>query len=801
MANNFLQTTLRRLLRNKVYSAINLVGLATGLCCFLLIATYVLSELGYDGFQQNAARIFRVTTLASEEGKVIEFAQTPTAAYPEFKRAFPEVASGVRIYSTADFAPTLVRRGEEVREEPGFIWADSTFFEIFSFQLLQGDARTLLDETNTVVLTESTARRYFGNEDPIGKTLRIGTATDLRVSGVAADPPGNSQIKFDFIGSFHTLKNWREHIWDSANFFTYLLLNDPAAAPGLEAKIKPYMSKVFDGFFASGSYMTYVLQPMRDIHLNARVEGGLEPGSDRRYVYAFSLIGLLILLIACINYINLTTARAVDRARETGIRKVVGAFRGQLFRQFLGESSFLTGLALALGVLGAFLLLPAFNGLTGRDLNFIFAESPGAFVGLLGLGLVVSLISGGYPALVLSGFQPIRVLKGDFKTTGSGGSLRRGLVVFQFAVSFLLFVGTFVISRQMAYIQDRKLGYNKEQVLVLPADAVVRKSIGLFKNEFKADPKVQQVTMASETPTFIQGGYSMWVEGRPEDFLLTLGAVGADCDFVKTLGMQLVAGTDFTESDMALVANDSVALRKYQFILNETAVKALGWNPQEAIGKRARINGRNGFVKGVVADFHFASLHHNIEPLAIFITDREVNKLMVKLQTGDLGGSLRTLEQKWKALCPHRPFDYQFLDQEFDTMYSTERRTGRIAGLFALLAIFVACLGLFGLATFTAEQRTKEIGIRKALGASVPALAGLLARDFLKLVVLGIVIASPIAYYLMHQWLSGFAYGIRVQGWMFAVAGLAAIAIALLTVGFQSVKAALTNPVKSLRAE
>ena len=801
MANNFLQMTVRRLLRNKVYAFINLVGLATGLCCFLLIATYVLSEWGYDAFHEKSGRIFRLTSQAVEEGKILDFATTPTAAYPEFKRAFPEVESGVRVYSTADFSPTLVRRGEDVREERGFLWADSTFFELFSFKLLQGDARTLLDETNAVVLTESTARRYFGNEDPMGKTLRVGTATDLRVSGIAADVPGNSQIKFDFVASFHSLKNWRENIWDSANFYTYLLLNDPAAAPGLEGKIKSFMSKAMAGAFPAGSYLTYVLQPMRDVHLNARVEGGLEPGSDRRYVYVFSIIALLILLIACINYINLTTARAVDRARETGIRKVVGAFRGQLFRQFLGESSFLTSIALVLGILGAYLLLPAFNRLTGRELDFVFMGSPAAIAGILGLGAVVSLISGGYPALVLSGFQPIRVLKGDFKTTGSGGSLRRGLVVFQFAVSFLLFVSTFVISRQMAYIQNRKLGYNKEQVLVLPADQVVRQSSGLFKNEFKTDPKVEQVTLASETPTFIQGGYSMWAEGRPEDFLLTLGAVGADFDFVKTLGLRLVAGADFTESDLAKAAVDPFELRQYQFILNETAVKALGWKPEEAIGKRARINGRKGFVKGVVADFHFASLHEDIKPLAIFITNQEVNKLMVKLNTGDIGATLRTLEQKWKTLAPHRPFDYQFLDQEFDALYSTERRTGKIATLFAGLAIFVACLGLFGLATFTAAQRTKEIGIRKALGASVPNLTGLLARDFLKLVVLGIVIASPIAYYFMNKWLEGFAYGIKVQAWMFVVAGLGAIAIALLTVGFQSVKAAMTNPVKSLRAE
>ena len=800
MLTIYFQTMTRRLMRNKLFALINVSGLAVGLTCFILIATYVASEMGCDGFHEKGDRIFRLTSLAGQDGQVREFATTPTAAYPEFKRLFPEVESGVRIYSTADFSPTVLRHNEEVREEKGFLWVDSTFFELFSFEVKQGDRHTMLDRANAVVLTERAARRYFGDEDPIGKTLRTASA-DLTVTGVVADVPENSQIKFDFVASFHTLEGWRQHIWDSANFYTYLLLSDAAAAASLEAKIRAHTAELMKGEFAAGSYLTYVLQPMREVHLNARTEGGLEPGGDMRYVYIFSAIALLILLAACVNYINLTTAQSVERAAETGIRKVAGAFNGQLVRQFMGESVFITLLALSLAVAAAYLLLPAFNDLSGRALRFVFAESPAAILGLVGLGLVVSVVAGGYPAFVLANFQPAKVLKGDFKSKGSGGSLRKALVVFQFAVSFLLLIGTFVINRQMAFIQNRKLGYDKARVVVLPMDRTVRKNLASVKNELRADARIQRVAAASETPTFVQGGYSIWAEGRPEDFRMTINAVGTDEDFVKTLGIRLLTGEDFHETDVAQVATDSTELRRYRFIINESAAKDLGWTAETAIGKRIRINGRDGTVKAVAEDFHIAPLHQNIGPLALFITDREVNKLMIKFSGDDIPATLANIERVWKKVAPHRPFNYAFLDQEFDEMYHAERRSSSIATVFALLAIFIACTGLFGLATYTIQQRRKEIGIRKVLGASVAGITGSLAKDFLKLVMGAFAVAAPVAYWFMQKWLSDFAYRIEIQWWMFVVAGLAAVGIAFLTVSFQSVKAALANPVKSLRSE
>lgn len=801
MLQNYFTIALRHLSRNKAYSLINILGLAIGLACFVLIATYVLFELSYDNFHEKGDRIFRLTSEASSNGEKYEFALTPTAAYPTFTREFPEVETGVRIYSTASFSPTIVRYGAQLFEEPGFLYADSTFFDLFSFKVLRGNPNTLLKDINTVVLTESMVKKYFGNEDPLDKTIIINNGVEMKVTGVVADPPKNSQIRFDFICPFHTLEGWREEIWGSANFYTYLQLNNPNAAPKLEQKIRTFMDKALGEDSPANSYLTYVLQPMRDVHLRARVEGGLQPGSDIRYVYIFAAIALLILAIACINYMNLATARAAERAREVGIRKVIGAVHNQLFQQFLGESTIVTFLAMLVGLALAYLSLPLFNQMTDREMSFVFFENPYALGGLLGIGLLVSLIAGSYPAIVLSGFKPIKVLKGDFKTSGGGGQLRRALVVFQFAVSIFLIVGTIVVQNQLNYIQNRKLGYNKDQILVLPTDNTIRKNMERFKNEFQAIPNVQSVAMATETPTFIGGGYSLWAEGNPEDFTLPVTALAADKDFVTTLGMNLIQGSNFTEADYTDVNKENYQDKYYHFILNESAVKKLGWSPGEAVGKRARLHGRVGEIKAVVEDFHFASLHQAIEPLVIFIDNVQLNKFLLKLNGDQLAGTIQALETKWRKLAPHRPFDYQFLDEEFAALYATEKRTGDLAATFAILAIFIACLGLFGLTAFAAQQRTKEIGIRKVLGASVPNIVSLLSKDFLLLVLVSMLIAFPAAWWAMNNWLEDFVYRIDVSWWIFALAGFSALLIALLTVASQAIRAANINPVESLRSE
>ncbi|MBK7869994.1 MAG: ABC transporter permease [Saprospiraceae bacterium] len=801
MLQNYFTIALRHLSRNKAYSFINIFGLAIGLACFILIATYVLFELSYDNFHEKGDRIFRLTSYGSFGGEAREFDSTPTAAYPTFTRQFPEVETGVRIYDVSGFSPMVVNYKDKLFEEAGFLFADSTFFDIFSFKVLRGNPNTLLDDLNAVVLTESAAKKYFGEEDPLDKSITTNGTTEYRVTGVVADAPANSQIKFDFIASFHTLEGWREEIWSSANFTTYLQLNSPNAAPELEKKIRTYMGTALGENMPANSFLTYVLQPMRDVHLRARVEGGLEPGSDIRYVYIFSAIALLILAIACINYMNLSTARAAERAREVGVRKVIGALHNQLFQQFLGESTLVSFAALLLGLFGAYLLIPAFNQLTDRDMTFVFLENPYALAGLIGIGVLVSLISGSYPAFMLSGFQPIRVLKGDFKTSGGGVQLRKVLVVFQFAVSIFLIVGTIVVQNQLAYIQNRKLGYNKDQVLVLPTDGKIRQNLERFKTEFEAIPNVQRVALGTETPTFVQGGYSIWGEGKPQDFQLGVRALAIDKDYVPVLDMNIVSGANFTDADYADVNKEDYKEKYYRFILNESAATALGWKSEEAVGKRVSLNGRQGEIKAVVEDFHFSSLHEAIGPLVMFIDNVQLNKILLKLDGDQISSAIAALQSKWKALAPHRPFDYQFLDEEFSNLYDTEERTGRIAATFAGLAIFIACLGLFGLTAFAAQQRTKEIGVRKVLGATITDIVTLLSKDFLLLVAISMLIAFPVAWWAMNNWLEDFVYRINVSWWIFALAGIGALAIALLTVSSQAIRAANTNPVESLRSE
>lgn len=801
MLQNYFTIALRHLTRNKVYSLINVLGLAIGLACFILIATYVLFELSYDNFHEKGDRVFRLTSMGSFDGEVVEFSTTPTAAYPTFTREFPEVETGVRIYDVSGYSPIVVQYKDKLFEERGFLFADSTFFDVFSFQVLRGNPNTLLDDINTVVLTESMAKKYFGDEDPLDKTITTDGSREYKVTGVVADVPANSQIKFGFIASFHTLEGWRNEIWDSANFITYLQLNDRNTAAALEKKIRTYMDENMRENMPANSFLTYVLQPMRDVHLRARVEGGLEPGSDIRYVYIFGAIALLILSIACINYMNLATARASERAREVGIRKVIGAFQKQLYQQFLGESVIVTFTALILGLAGAYLLLPVFNQITDRTMTFVFLENPLALAGLFGIGLLVSIIAGSYPAFMISGFQPIRVLKGDFKTTHSGITLRKGLVIFQFAVSIFLIVSTIVVQNQLAYIQNRKLGYNNEQVVVLSTDNKIRQNLERFKNEYKSITNIENVALGTETPTFIKGGYSLWAEGKPQDFQLSTRALAIDKDYLPTLDISLAAGTNFTDADYADINKENYKDKYYHFLLNESAAAEFGWKPEEAIGKRASLNGRTGEIKGVVEDFHFSSMHEAIGPLVLFIDNVQLNKIIIKVNGENLSTTIAAMQKKWKELAPHRPFDYQFLDQEFDQLYSTEERTGNLAATFALLAIFIACLGLFGPTAFAAQQRTKEIGIRKVLGASIPNIVTLLSKDFMMLVLVSMLIAFPVAWQVMNGWLEDFVYRINVSWWIFALAGLGALTIALLTVASQAIRAANTNPVESLRSE
>ncbi|MCK8492690.1 ABC transporter permease [Spirosoma sp. RP8] len=800
MLRNYLKIAVRNLVTNRVFAGINIIGLAVGLASCLLLFVYIAHELSYDDFQQKADRIVRVTMEYSMEGKVGKVPETGTKVAPEFGRQFPEVESGVRMINR----DAVVIKGDQQFSEKRVVFADSAFFTMFSFPLLKGNPQTALAGPNLVVLSETKARTYFGTENPIGKSLRINTGGSFRdysVTGVVADCPANSQIKYDLLTSFATLPAAKTEEWYSANYATYLLLRKPDDIAALQAKIPAFMKTQFPDETPSASdYLTYNLEPIRRVHLHSDVEGNFEPNGDLTYIYIFGAIAVLILLIACVNYINLATSRAVERAQEVGVRKVMGAMRGQLFGQFIGESVIVTAVATLLAVLFACLTLPLFNSVSDRQFAIDVFFKPENGLVLLGASVLVSLLAGSYPALVLSGFQPIRVLKGHLKTTGAG-QFRRALIVFQFAITAILIVCTLLVRNQLQFVQQKKLGYNKDHVLLLPVDREVNEKISAIKSEFRQNADVQHVSLASNSPVFVGGGYAMRQPGMPEGQRKMVTGLTIDEDFVKTTGLHLIAGSDLNAVDMDRIArSDNDSLTRSRFILNESAVKELGWTPQQAINQRLDVSGRLGLVKGVVSDFHFASMKQKIGPMALF-PQNGGEILLVKLSGNQLSNTLQFLESKWRTLIPNRPFTYAFMDEEFDKMYAAETRTGRIFSVFAFLSIFLACLGLFGLSAYTTVQRTKEIGVRKVLGASVFSIVGLLSKDFLKLVLVAIVVAVPIAWYAMNQWLQGFAYRVAIEWWVFALAGILAIGIALITVSFQSIKAALLNPVKSLRSD
>jgi putative ABC transport system permease protein len=800
MLTNYLKTAYRNLLRNKIFSSINVIGLTVGLASCLLLFMYITHELSYDDFQQKADRLVRVTMEYSMEGHVNKTPVTGTKVAPEFGRQFPEVESATRLINYR----AVVHVNDRQFSEKRMVFADSALFSMFSFPLLKGDPQTALAGPNKLVLSESIARKYFGSANPVGKTLRINTGgsdRDYSVTGVVADCPSNSQIKYDLLASFTTLPASKEEIWWSANYATYLLLRSPEALAPLQAKIPTFLKTQFSkDEMSGGNYLTYNLEPIRRVHLHSDVEGNFEPNGDLIYIYVFGSIAMLILVIACVNYVNLATSRAVERAQEVGVRKVMGAGQGQLFGQFMGESIIVTFTALGLGVLLAYLVLPLFNELSDRTFSFSVWLTPTYLLALFGIGLIVSLVAGGYPALVLVRFQPVRVLKGHLKTAGAG-QFRQALIVFQFAITAFLIVSTLLVRNQLSYIQHKKLGYNKDHVLVLPANKQVNEKIDALKAEFGQHAGVSSVARAYESPVFIEGGYSMRRQDMPDGKSKMVTAIPVDEGFIKTMGIRIIAGRDLNKADMAQASQKVDSLNYFHFILNESAAKELGWKPQEAIGQKMDMgSGRPGEVSAVVEDFHFASMKQSIGPLIIF-PEAWGNVLLVKLSGSNLPTTLQALETSWRSIVPDRPFEYSFMDEEFNQLYASETRTGQIFSVFAFLSIFLACLGLFGLSAYTTAQRTKEIGVRKVMGASVFSIVGLLSRDFLRLVLIAIALASPIGWFAMNRWLSNFAYRIAIDWWVFVLAGLLAVGIALLTVSFQSIKAALMNPVKSLRSE
>lgn len=794
MFRNYFKVALRHLQKNKLYAFVNMLGLAIGIASCLLIGIYIWHELSFDRFHKNADRIARVTWQYNFGNAETKTATTGTKVGPEFQRQFPEVQAYARLLKY----PRVVSVGNVMFEEKNFLYADSAFFSMFSFPLLKGDAGTVLQGPDKIVFSRSAAKKYFGNEDPVGKTIKVAGNKDFLVTGIAEDAPDNSQIRFDFVATFSSLNAAKEEKWNEANYLTFLLLRDKSSFPAVQKKIDAFIQKIGkDEMQLTGSqFMSYHLEPLTTVHLHSDLDG-FEPNNNMLYIYIMAIVAVLILLIACVNYTNLSTAQAARRSAEISMRKVMGAGKGQVFGQFIAESLLLTLIAVVFALVIAAILLPFFNQLSGKAFGAAIFFRPTLLAAALVGAVVIAFAAGAYPALILSGTKLISVLKAGFSFTGSA-TMRKSLIVFQFVISIFLIIATIVILQQLSFIRNKDLGYNKEQVVVLPVDRKISEQYDEMKNALAGNNGVLSVAGAYEAPTHIGWGDGITTKDGRE---VTVNALPVDENFVKTLGLKIIAGSDYTQSDVLQfdTSNNGENLR-YTFMVNEAALKALGWSPEEAIGKTIT-KGNDGVIKAVVKDFHFRSMHEPIKPLLIFLDKRLAGSFFVKLSGRNVTATLKALEKTWKERVPHRPFEYHFLDEDYAELYKAEQRTANVFTGFSSLAILLACLGLFALTAYTMVQRTKEIGIRKVMGASLADILALVSKDFLFLILLALLIASPVAYFVASKWLESFAYRINLQWWVFLVAGLATLLIAFLTISLQSIKTALANPVKSLRTE
>jgi putative ABC transport system permease protein len=799
MFRNYIKTAWRSLKKNKLYTIVNIIGLTIGITSCILLGMYIGHELSYDRFHAKADRIVRLTMEYSTGGTVGKYAQSGTKAGPQFKRIFPAITAFARTFKFA----RVVSYQDKAFDEKNFLYADSSFFKIFSFHLIRGNPADVLNAPNRLVITKSMAKKYFGQEDPLGKTLKIASSTNFLVTGIADDPPGNSQIKFDFVASFSSLDASRNEEWWTANYITFFLMDQPGDLPRLQSQITNYMNSPQvrrEARVEGNDYLTYHLEPLNRVHLYSALDG-LEPNGSITYIYILAVIALLILMIACVNYTNLATAQAAGRNGEISIRKVMGAHPRQIFSQYMGESALLSAIALVLAVFLSIELLPLFNQLSNKSLSASLLIQPLPILCLIGLGLLVCLLSGAYPAFILSSTKLISLLKSGFSFSSGGTGLRKSLIIFQFVISVFLVISTIIILQQISFIRNKKLGYDRDHIIVLPVDYQMHKDYEGIKASIRMNPQVLNVGGAYESPTLIQWGDGIQVENGSRQKTLTVTCLPSDLDLIKTLHIHILAGSDFTSSDLRLL--DTSANYKnfhYTFILNESAVKAIGWKPEEAVGKTI-VKGAPGIVKAVVGDFNFSSMHQAIGPLILFLDTEYIHSMFVRISGKDIPGTLGFLQSVWKQWVPYRPFEYHFLDEDYNALYAVENRTGLLFSAFSTIAILLACLGLFALAAFTTMQRTKEIGIRRVLGASLINITGLLSIDFLKLVFIGSLLAVPLAWWGARVWLEDFAYKIEIRTWVFFMAVGAALLIALITVSIQAIRAAVANPVESLRSE
>jgi putative ABC transport system permease protein len=788
----------RALRRDRVYTALNLVGLATGLAAALLVLLWVQDELTFDRSHRQGKNIARVLTNWDFGGERRWTEVTPAGLVPAAKSELPEVQDAVRTWR---FHLSTFQVGASLFEVEKALIVDAAFFDVFDFPILRSDGSKPLSTPNGILLTETQARKFFADAEPLGKTLRFNDKVDLVVTGILKDPPSNSSIRFSCIMPWEPVANQivrdpkNAFHWGNMSYTSWFLLRPDADREALSHKLAALVARHRDK--SDDNQFWYALQPLHQVYLDSGMLTWKDGLGDRKTIAVFGLIGLLVLAIACINYVNLATARASTRAKEVGVRKAIGAGKGELFMQFLAESGLLILAATGLAMLLAVAFLPMFNELSDKNFRNEQFLQPSVLRVVAATAILALLLAGIYPALMLTRFNPVAVLKGQIfnfgKTSGNAGAmLRKTLVTGQFVFSLILITSAYIISRQMAYVREAKLGYERQNVISMSLYGK-KATADVVKNELVGKPGIAGVSMSDNNIIGIgsQNGGMEW-EGKPESKEMPIWQVGTDTDFQNFFGLQIKEGRWFRPE---MNNWDTTS-----FIINEAAAREMGLQ-DGAAGKWVKFNGTEGTIAGVVKDFNFQSLHDAVEPLIIYQNLEWVDVFYVKTTPGKTQEAIASMQAVAEKFNPGKVFKYKFLDEQYDAMYKSEARMGALFNRFAGLAVLISCLGLLGLATFAAQHRAKEIGIRKVLGASVGSVIALLAKDFLKLVVLAIIIASPIAYWAMNHWLQDFAYRIDIQWWMFAIAGAVAIAVAFLTVGFQSVKAALMNPVKSLRSE
>jgi predicted permease len=790
MFKNYLKTAFRNLWKNKAFSFINIMGLALGLACSLLIMLWVSDEYKVDNFHKNGSRLYSVVQRQYRDGQVFAFHGGPGVLADEMKKNLPDVQYATN-YAWNQLS-TFEANNKIIKENGNHAGQD--FFKVFTYPLLEGDASTALQTPLDIAISKKMAEEFFGSPSKaIGNTIRYDNKKDLKITAVFDNVRQNSTAQFDYIlnwQSFLERNSWAKD-WTNNGPATYIVLREGTDTKTFEKKISRFLDN-YNKEQTAHSYIRMGMQRYGDIYLHSRFDKQGELSGGRvQYVQLFSLVAIFILLIACINFMNLTTARSVKRAKEIGIRKVVGAFRIALIRQFIGEALLIVAIAIIISLALVMLVLPVFNQLTGKQIHIPLAD-PTFLLIMTGLLLMTGFISGSYPALYLSSFKPIRVLKGSLKFSNGALWFRKGLVVFQFMLSIILIIGTIVVSKQVNYIQTVNLGYDRENLLYIPLEGDLTPKYQLFKNQLLQMPGIKEVSRITDIPTQIENGTGGvdWEGKDPNsDIEFTQSAVGYD--FIKTMHLQLAQGRDFSKD----FAGDSAG-----YIINESALKRIGY--KDPVGKPLTFWQKKGSIIGILKDFHFNSLHVPINPLVLRLGENiEWGNALVRTEPGKTKEALASLEKICNNLNPKFPFTYRFSDEEYQKLYKSEQVVSQLARYFAFLAIFISCLGLLGLVIFTAEQRTREIGIRKVLGATVPNVVGLLSKDFLKLVFIANLISWPLGWWAMNTWLQNFEYRTAINWWVFVLAGLMAVLIALLTISFQAIKAAIANPVKSLRTE